>query len=126
MSRVTAILRSRATAGVWRRSSSSSDTSSIFFESGRSLYASFSRSPAIGKRRIVHATLNSECAVAMPERVAASPKSAGAKIRSTIQNTASHTTVPITLKQRCTRDARLAFLLVPTEARSAVTVVPIF
>ena len=42
------------------------------------------------------------------------------------QNTVSHTTVPITLKDRCTIAARFAFLLAPTEETMAVTQVPIF
>ena len=75
---------------------------------------------------IVHAMLNSEWATAMPNIVALSPKSAGANTAFTMQNTASQTTVPMTLKLKCTMAVRFAFLLAPTEEISAVTQVPMF
>ena len=64
--------------------------------------------------------------MAMPYIVAASFKIGGAISARTAQNRIRPTTVPITLKERCTRAARFAFLFVPTEESSAVTHVPIF
>ena len=64
--------------------------------------------------------------MAMPYIVADSFRIAGAKMALTMQNTVSSTTTPMTLNIRCTTAARLAFLLVPMEDSSAVTVVPIF
>ena len=68
--------------------------------SGRRMHASLSSTPPRGSMRIVHATLNSECATAMPSMDAASPKNAGLSIDLIMQNTISHTAVPRTLKQR--------------------------
>ena len=62
----------------------------------------------------------------MPISVALSPSSAGENSHFIRQNTHSHTTVPITLKLRCTRAARLAFLLAPMLDRIAVMQVPMF
>ena len=53
------------------RRSSNSATVSGSFVSGTSLYASFSSKEDIGRRMIVHAILNAECATAIPERDAA-------------------------------------------------------
>ena len=64
--------------------------------------------------------------MAIPTREADSFKSSGAKRAFMIQNTVSHTIVPITLKARCTTAALLAFLLVPTDESIAVMQVPIF
>ena len=74
----------------------------------------------------VQRRLKAEWAMAMPERVAASSSSAGASAVRTTVNTESRTTTPITLNIRCTTAARRAFLFVPMEERSAVTVVPMF
>ena len=43
-----------------------------------------------------------------------------------MQNIDNQTTVPITLKLRCTNAARFAFLLAPTAEMMAVIQVPIF
>ncbi len=75
---------------------------------------------------MVHSTLKIECATAMPNSDAGSSKSAGAKTPLISQNTARQTVVPITLKDRCTMAARLAFLFAPTEESMAVTQVPMF
>ena len=84
--------------------------------------ASFSSMLPQGSSMAVHRMLNREWAMAMPYIVADSFRIAGAKMALTMQNTVSSTTTPMT----CTTAARLAFLLVPTEDSSAVTVVPIF
>ena len=62
----------------------------------------------------------------MPTRVAGSSKKAGGNIARSPQNTASHTALPMTLKERWTRAARFAFLFAPTEESMAVAQVPMF
>ena len=62
----------------------------------------------------------------MLKREADASNRTGRNSARTRQNTTSHTAVPITLKDRCTKAARRAFLLVPTEESIAVTQVPIF
>ena len=76
--------------------------------------------------RIVHRTLNTECATAIPTWEAGASSSAGRNRARSRQNTVSHTAVPMILKERWTSAARLAFLLAPTEESMAVTQVPIF
>ena len=70
--------------------------------------------------------LKQECAIAMPYIVAGWDRIGSGSRAFATQNTVSPTTVPMTLKDRWTSAARLAFLLVPTEERSAVTQVPMF
>ena len=94
--------------------------------SGTSLYASFSSSPDIGRRIRVQAMLKIECAVAMPAYVAGAFSIVGANKTFTTEKIPRQTTVPITLKDKCTRAALLAFFVVPTEERIAVMQVPIF
>ena len=71
-------------------------------------------------------TLKTEWATAMPMRVADSSSSAGARAAWMIIKSTRQRTVPMILKQRCTRAARRAFLLVPTEDSMAVMQVPMF
>ena len=101
-------------------------SASFFLPSGTRRIASFSSSPDAGSSSAVQATLNAVCAIAMPYIVALSPSIAGAATARTMQNTASHTTVPMTLNDRWTIAARFALRLVPTEEISAVTQVPMF
>ena len=107
-----------------RRSSSSVVSSSVFPDSGTIHIARRSSTLEIGSRSIVHSTLNTECATAMPNMLAGCVSSAGANSSRTMQKVLSQTTVPMMLNIRCTTAARRAFLLVPMEASSAVTQVP--
>ena len=70
--------------------------------------------------------LKIECATAMPDIVADSSSSAGARSARTMQKTVSSTATPMTLNIRWTTAARRAFLFVPMEEIMAVTVVPMF
>ena len=126
ISQATARLRLSASEGAASRRSSSSETVSALLLSGTRRMASFSsRSPA-GSSMAVQRRLNTECATAMPARVALSSSSAGARTARTMQNTLSSTATPMTLNSRWTTAARRAFLFVPTEESMAVTVVPMF
>ena len=74
----------------------------------------------------VQMTLKKEWAIAMPYMVALSWRMPGSNTALTTQNPVSSTATPMTLNKRCTTAARFAFLLVPTEDKSAVTQVPMF
>ena len=117
---------SRAMEGVASKRSSSSVCLSGVFESGTRRITSFSSNPDIGRSNNVHNILNAECAAAIPKREIDSLKRSGLNIAFTAQKTASHTVVPITLKERWTRAARFAFLFAPTDEIIAVIQVPIF
>ena len=126
MSAVTLWQLSRASGGVSSRRSSSSTSFSFVFASGTMVFATFSSTPDIGKSRAVHKMLNAECATAMPTREADSVSMAGESTYFTTQNTDSQTMVPITLKDKWTTAALLAFLLVPMADSMAVMQVPMF
>ena len=74
----------------------------------------------------MHRMLKTEWAAAMPNRDADWSSRGGRRTAWTAQKTVSHTAEPMTLKDRWTRAARLAFRLAPTEESIAVTQVPMF
>ncbi len=76
--------------------------------------------------RRVHKTLKTEWETAMPNRDAGRLRKGRRKTALIRQNSPSQTAVPITLKDRWTIAARLAFLFAPMEEIRAVTQVPIF
>ncbi len=88
--------------------------------------ASFSRSDESGIRMITQRMLNIEWHIAIPTRLADSSSIAGASTALTMQYTVIRIAEPITLNERCTKAALLAFLFAPIADKMAVIHVPIF